>query len=122
MAKEKAPNYTPAQEARIREAAPMNLAKATALALEFGKTPKSVVAKANSLGVVYEKKTRTAKDGSEIVKKTELVSEIAARIGVEAKDLESLANASKASLVKLLGSLAVPAADVAEMEAAEISQ
>jgi len=49
-------NYTPEMVARITAAAPLNYAKAKELAEEFGNvTPRSVVSKAQSLGVEYVK-------------------------------------------------------------------
>ena len=49
-------NYTPEMVARIREAAPLNLAKARELAADFGNvTHRSVISKAQSLGVEYVK-------------------------------------------------------------------
>jgi len=58
-------NYTPEMVARITAAAPLNYAKAKELAADFGNvTPRSVVSKAQSLGVEYVKLSpvkRTAK-------------------------------------------------------------
>ena len=49
-------NYTPQMIARITAAAPLNLAKAKALAEEFGSvTYRSVISKAQSIGVEYVK-------------------------------------------------------------------
>ena len=49
-------NYTPEMVARIREAAPLNLAKAKDLAADFGNvTYRSVISKAQSIGVEYVK-------------------------------------------------------------------
>ncbi|MGB2073547.1 MAG: hypothetical protein ACPHX7_09930 [Candidatus Puniceispirillaceae bacterium] len=49
-------NYTPEMVARITAAAPLNYAKAKELAADFGNvTPRSVVSKAQSLGVEYVK-------------------------------------------------------------------
>jgi len=49
-------NYTPAMVARIQNAAPLNLAKAKELAAEFGSVSyRSVISKAQSLGVEYVK-------------------------------------------------------------------
>ena len=49
-------NYTPEMVARITAAAPLNLAKAKDLAADFGNvTYRSVIAKAQSLGVEYVK-------------------------------------------------------------------
>jgi hypothetical protein len=49
-------NYTPQMVAAITAAAPLNLAKAKALAEEFGNvTYRSVISKAQSIGVEYVK-------------------------------------------------------------------
>ena len=49
-------NYTPEMVAAITAAAPLNLAKAKALAEEFGSvTYRSVISKAQSIGVEYVK-------------------------------------------------------------------
>ncbi len=51
-------NYTSAMVARIQASAPLNLAKAKELAAEFGSvTHRSVISKAQSLGVEYVKAT-----------------------------------------------------------------
>jgi len=58
-------NYTPEMVARITAAAPLNLAKAKELAADFGNvTYRSVISKAQSIGVEYVKLSpvkRTAK-------------------------------------------------------------
>ena len=48
-------NYTPEMVARIQAAAPLNLAKAKDLAADLGVTYRSVIAKAQQLGVEYVK-------------------------------------------------------------------
>ena len=49
-------NYTPEMVARITAAAPLNLAKAKELAADFGTvTYRSVISKAQSIGVEYVK-------------------------------------------------------------------
>ena len=49
-------NYTDSMVAKIRAAAPLNLAKAKALAEDFGSVShRSVISKAQSLGVEYVK-------------------------------------------------------------------
>ena len=55
-------NYTKAMEQRIRDAAPLNLAKAKALAEEFASVShRSVISKAQSLGVEYVKAAPAAR-------------------------------------------------------------
>lgn len=88
MPKDKAPNYTEAQEARIRELAPLNSTIAAELALEFGKTARSVIAKAVRMNVGYTAKQPTTKTGEPVTKKETLVSEIAAIVGANLDGLE----------------------------------
>ena len=61
-------NYTPEMVARITAAAPLNLAKAKELAADFGTvTYRSVISKAQSIGVEYVKLSpvkRTKRDDS----------------------------------------------------------
>jgi hypothetical protein len=55
-------NYTPKMVAAITAAAPLNLAKAKALAEEFGSvTYRSVISKAQSIGVEYVKAAPAAR-------------------------------------------------------------
>lgn len=73
-----ASKYNAAQEKAIQEAAPLNQAKAEALAASFGAgfTGKSVIAKAIRMGVAYERKVATTKTGGKIENKADLVAEI----------------------------------------------
>lgn len=73
----KAPNFTPEQEARIRELAPLNQEKSRQLATEFGKSERSVTAKAVRMGVAYERKQPTTKTGAPVERKEAIVAEIA---------------------------------------------
>jgi hypothetical protein len=95
MAKEKAPNYSEAQEQRIRDCAPMNAARAAELGAEFGKSPRSVIAKAIRMGVAYERKQPTTKTGEPVTKKETLVSQIAE---VVEGNLDGLEKAPKPAL------------------------
>ena len=55
-------NYTPEMVARITAAAPLNLAKAKELAADFGNVShRSVISKAQSLGVEYVKAAPAAR-------------------------------------------------------------
>ena len=88
---EKTPNYTPAQEARIRERAaegPLNLAIATELATEFDKKVRSVIAKINRMELEYTRKAPVTKTGEKPVNKAELVAEIAELVGANVDGLE----------------------------------
>lgn len=101
--KAKEANYTPAQEARIRSAAengPLNLETAKALADEFGggKTYRSVVAKIGRMGLPYAKKVAVSKNGEPVVRKENLVAEIARFVP---GSLDGLEKASKPALVNI---------------------
>ena len=62
-------NYTDAMVAKIRAAAPLNLAKAKALAEDFGSVShRSVISKAQSLGVEYVKAAPAARQPRGITK------------------------------------------------------
>ena len=92
--------YTQEQVARLTEAYVAEPTKATieALAVEFGKTAKSVVAKAAQLGI-YRKAENAAGEKAGVTK-----AELAAQIAGEDADFAAdLAKLTKASLVKLIG-------------------
>jgi hypothetical protein len=93
--KDKQPNFTPEQEARIRDEAPLNQAKSRALAAEFGKTERSVTAKAVRMGVAYERKQPVTKNGAPVERKEAIVSEISEIVGA---NLEGLDKAPKGAL------------------------
>ena len=68
------------------------------LASEFNKSTRSIVAKLVREGV-YQAAPRVTKTGAPVVRKSEIVSQIQAALGVE---LATLEKASKADLEKLL--------------------
>ena len=98
MAKEKVPNFTAEQEARIEAGQPHNAETAAALAAEFGKSPRSLIAKMVRMGVAYQTKQRTTKSGAPIISKTKLVEQISA---VVEGNLEGLEKAPKPALMAL---------------------
>lgn len=100
---EKAQNYSAEQEAAIVAAAPLNLEKAKALADEFGKSWRSVVAKAVNLGLEYQAKEKPAKRPAKVTK-AELVSAIENATGTDSP-LRGLEKATMQSLVTLLGAV-----------------
>lgn len=93
--KDKQPNFTPEQEQAIRDAAPLNQAKSRELALQFGKTERSVTAKAVRMGVAYERKQPQTKNGQPVERKEAIVAEIAEIVGA---NLEGLDKAPKGAL------------------------
>lgn len=93
-----APNYSPEQEALIQAAAdagPFDYAVATALAEKMGKNPKSVTAKAIRMGVPYVRKAPVTKTGAPVIRKKDIVAEIAAMCP---GNLAGLEDAPKAAL------------------------
>ena len=100
-------NYTPEQTAKLRAVYAANPNKDTVatLAVEMGKTTKSIVAKLVREGV-YKKAEKTAKDGTPVVHKNDLVEKIAKEIGVESDKLDGLEAAPKNALKLILSALA----------------
>ena len=72
-----------------------------ALAMEFGKSARSVIAKLSREGVYVAQKP-TTKSGAPIVKKSELVEQIEGHLGIS---VPSLAKATKTDLDSLVQSL-----------------
>ena len=70
-------NYTPAMVAAITAAAPLNLAKAKALAEQFGNvTYRSVISKAQSIGVEYVKASPVKRVKQDVPTKAEYLAAI----------------------------------------------
>lgn len=90
VAKKSASKYTAAMEAAIRDAAPLNQAKAAELAAKFGSgfTARSVTAKAVRMCVAYERKVAVTKTGAKVESKEKIVAEIAELIGASLDGLE----------------------------------
>ncbi len=99
----KAPNFTPAQEQAIRDAAPLNLATAKSVGEAIGKGYRSVIAKALRMGVEYQSKAPTRKDGTPVARKEALVAEIATLVE---GNLDGLEKAPREALVALRAHLA----------------
>ena len=98
MATDKTPNYSPEQEQRIRDMAPLNQAKATLLATEFGKSARSVTAKAVRMGVAYERKQPQTKTGAPVERKEAIVAQISEVVNA---NLDGLDKAPKQALQAL---------------------
>ena len=98
-------NYTPEMTAKLVEAYTANPTKATveAMAAEFGKNVKSVVAKLSREGV-YIKPTEVGKKGG--VKKADLVTAITAMVPMADNDAESLTKATMNALKAIKEALA----------------
>jgi len=98
---EAAKNYSAEQEAAIKAAAPLNLEKAKALAEEFGKSWRSVVAKALSMEVEYISQPKPTKKPHQTTK-AELVSAIEERLNTNLSGLEKATGRALANLVEAL--------------------
>ena len=84
---EKEVNYTPEMIAAIEAAVPLDLEKAKDVAEKIGKTYRSVIAKAKSLGLTYVSKPAPAKKAKGLTK-AEKVSILAARMNTKLDGLE----------------------------------
>ena len=77
------------------------LATVDALVAEFGKPKRSIISKLSSLGVYKAQPRNTTKQGTVVVRKAEIVSQIEEALGTNLF-LSSLSKASKADLQTLL--------------------
>ena len=99
-------NYSKKMESQILARSPITYDIAQELAEIFGKTLRSVVAKACSMeGVTYIARERVTKNGSDICRKADLVDEITRALASD-EDLSGLEKATKSSLENLLMSIA----------------
>ena len=98
-----AKNYTEEMVSEMTTAYTENPTRETvdALAQQFGKTTRSIIAKLSREGV-YIAQPRTTKSGEPVVAKAELVAQIQEHFGIE---LPTLVKAGKADLQRLVDSL-----------------
>ena len=94
--------YTPTMIDGLRNAQPLNLAKAQTFASEWGVSYRSIIAKALSLGLTYEKKA-VSSSSSDRPTKADLVREI--EQSLQGESLDGLEGASMRSLSALLMSI-----------------
>ena len=94
------PNYTDAMVSELVDAYVANPVRATVdeFASKFNKPARSIIAKLVREGV-YQAVARATKQGTPVVRKSELVAQIQASLGTN--QLDSLAKASKADLEAL---------------------
>jgi len=92
--------YTLAQENIIRKAAPVNKEIAEKLASKFGVSTRSVISKAISMKVTYNKEVRVPRETS--IRKAEVVTQIEALLKIQAP---SLVNAKALDLATLLAAV-----------------
>lgn len=104
---EKIVNYTEVQTARMLGEYTATPTRETveALAVEFGKSVRSIVAKLSREGV-YQKAERTTKTGEPIQKKDATADAIGAVLQLTEAETESLTKANKTALVKIFSALA----------------
>lgn len=99
---EKAKNYTAEQEQILTDSAPVSFEDCQQFAVDFGKTPRSVIAKVKQLGLEYIPKAKPSKKVSKGDTKAELVRKIEAELD-SADYLGGLEKATASALVNLLG-------------------
>ena len=104
MSTSKAVNYTPEQTTKMVADYASGVTAET-IALELGKTIRSVVAKL-SREKVYIAKTYTTKAGEKAVKKDETADAIGAVLQLTEAETDSLTKANKTALVKIFAALA----------------
>ena len=85
---------------KMSKAQPLNLAKAQSFASEFGVSHRSIIAKALSLGLTYEKKTNSSSDRPT---RADLEREI--ERSLQGESLDGLQGASMRSLQALIMSI-----------------
>ena len=93
--------YTPTMIEALRTAQPLNLEKAQSFSSEWGMSYRSIIAKALSLGLTYEKKAVVSSSSKPT--KRDMVAEI--ERALDADSLSGLEGASMASLSALLMSI-----------------
>jgi O-acetyl-ADP-ribose deacetylase (regulator of RNase III) len=94
-------NYTEAQVAALREAAPLDMAKAKELAREMGKSYRSVIAKAKSENIEYVAKVAASKRVGGATKK-EMIELLSDKSGVPYAKLEGLEKATAIAIAAIL--------------------
>jgi (p)ppGpp synthase/HD superfamily hydrolase len=94
-------NYTPEQTAVLISRYVDEKVSVEAIAAEFGKSVRSIVAKLSREGV-YKAKEYTTKKGDAPVKKDALASELMLLVGLTEAEADSLGKANKTALAKIL--------------------
>ena len=94
-------NYTDKEAKVIASASPLTFEKAQEIADQLGKTQRSVIAKAKSMGLAYIPKAKPAKRPAGETK-ADLVNRIAVALGSDSAELVGLEKATTASLNAIL--------------------
>ena len=84
-------------------AAPLDMAKATAIADQFGEKPRAIIAAAVRAGIEYQKAAKRSKSGGIVQSKEAIVSAIQDRLGVSLPGLEKATKSSLEALADALG-------------------
>ena len=97
-------NYSDADIAIITEEYQLEPTRATVdgLAEQFGKTPRSIIAKLSALGV-YQKVERVTKRGEPVIMKAELVERVQNAIGRELPSLNKMTKPDLQFMIDALG-------------------
>ncbi len=106
-------NYTPEMTAALVSRYVDGNVAVESLAVEFGKSVRSVVAKLSREGV-YKAKDRVTKTGEPVVKKASLADSLALMAGLTEAEATSLEKVNKTALVKLM--TAIAKATVSDMD------
>ena len=96
-------NYTDGMNAVMREEYTLEPTRETveSLAIQFNKTPRSIIAKLSALEI-YQKVERVTKRGEPVIMKAELVAKVQNAVG---RELPSLAKMTKPDLNSLIDAL-----------------
>jgi len=96
-------NYTDEMIAIMREEYTLEPTRETveSLAIQFNKTPRSIIAKLSALEI-YQKVERVTKRGEPVIMKAELVAKVQNAVG---RELPSLAKMTKPDLNSLIDAL-----------------
>ena len=93
--------YSASETAVIVDAAPLTFEKAQAIAEKIGKSHRSVIAKAKSLGVEYIPKAKPTAKASNEPTKAAILAEIRTALAMPARD----GDLTKAELINLLSNI-----------------
>lgn len=96
-------NYTDDMIAVMRKeyTAEPNRETVESLAIQFNKTPRSIIAKLSAMEI-YQKVERVTKRGEPVIAKTELIEKVQNAVG---RELPSLAKMTKPDLTQLIDAL-----------------
>ena len=109
-------NYTPEQTAVLVSRYVDDKMTVEAIAAEFGKSVRSIVAKL-SREKVYVKKEYKTKAGEAVVKKDALADKMASVFNLTEAEADSLTKANKTALMKILGKLDMYATEIKTLRA-----